>query len=128
MTDIDKQIEERKTCKDLIAERLADREEYLDGLLIAVESDVHYDGYDDPMEAAYEYPLGISFKKLIRIQLSTGGPADWIEVVTDESNDPYEMTYHYADWYDHAEVKIYEDSPFWKYYEQFIEESLHTGF
>jgi hypothetical protein len=69
------------------------------------------------IERADEYPLGISAYRVFRIELSTGRPADWLEVVCSgdtpryegPSGEPYEVeriVYHFADWFDHAEDEL----------------------
>lgn len=126
MTDIDKQIAERKTCRDLVEEKLSDREEYLSDLFDAVENNQPYDGYDDAIEASYDFPLEISTKIMIKILLSYGGPSDWLEVIVDKDPGyPYpeidRVTYHYADWYDHAETVVSKDSSIYKYIDQIID-------
>lgn len=59
------------------------------------------------IERADEYPLGMSRKTVFRIELSTGGPADWLEVIAEKSDrygyDVERIVYHFADWFDHAE-------------------------
>ena len=59
--------------------------------------------------------------KVIKITLSGGGPADWIEVKTDNTGYILGMEYHYADWYDHAERKISENSYLWDFAAQIAE-------
>lgn len=68
---------------------------------------------DDILDA---YPLGVSRKAVFRVELSTGGPADWLEVICGNTvADPYgarggleveEIVYHFADWFDHAEREL----------------------
>lgn len=63
-------------------------------------------------QRAYDLPLGVSSFRVFRVDLSTGGPADWLEVRTsgdtpvyESGGEPYEVesvTYHFADWFDHA--------------------------
>jgi hypothetical protein len=78
--------------------------------------------YDELAENArqriYETPLGVSSKTVFRVDLSTGGPGDWLEVETSGNTPRYEsiqgkqnaehfevdrITYHFNDWFDHAE-------------------------
>lgn len=64
-------------------------------------------------ERMVELPLGVSSKTVFRIDLSTGGPGDWLEVECDYGGDRSEphdgsysiegITYHFNDWFDHAE-------------------------
>lgn len=54
------------------------------------------------MEATSELPLAVTLRRVVRIELSTGGPADWLEIQLDEENTPGRAEYHFADWFDHA--------------------------
>ena len=65
----------------------------------AREDDVRDAGY----EALGELPLGVSTYTIHRIDLSTGGPGDWIELVTDDEGNVIRGSYHFNDWLDHAE-------------------------
>lgn len=53
--------------------------------------------------AAWEWPLAVTTLRVVRIDLSTGGPGDWFEVFVDENNDVTSIVYHFNDWFDHAE-------------------------
>ena len=60
---------------------------------------------EQAQERIYEYPLGLSTYKVHRIDLSTGGPGDWLEVfVNDSAID--RIVYHFNDWFDHAETTL----------------------
>lgn len=63
-----------------------------------------------------EYPLGTSSYRVFRVDLSTGGPGDWLEAKCSGDTPRYEpagddgehyevetITYHFNDWFDHAE-------------------------
>ena len=71
---------------------------------------------EDAETRMLEYPLGVSAYTTFKVELSTGGPADWLEVVCTGDTPKYEATrddgayyeverivYHFADWFDHAE-------------------------
>lgn len=78
-----------------------------------------------------EFGLGLSRKVVLRFDMSTGGPADWLEIECDEEHhkstyggasgperssewvqlEVERVTYHFADWFDHAEQVVDEDSP-----------------
>jgi hypothetical protein len=118
--------------EDLESENLAELECAVDAeVLHAVDAAIHPDATDETraalddfraddvreraIERAYEYPLGISTRTIVRLELSTGGPADCIEYEV-EPNNVEDMgagecgwqvsgrvTYHFADWFDHAE-------------------------
>lgn len=60
--------------------------------------------------ALWEMPLAITTQTVHRIDLSTGGPADWLEVFTEPAphgcEDVARIVYHFADWFDHASVEL----------------------
>jgi hypothetical protein len=61
-------------------------------------------------EAVYEElePLSIEIRPVLTVQLSWGGPSDWLEIELDNTSahDVERVTYHYADWFDHAERDV----------------------
>lgn len=67
-----------------------------------------------------EFPLGHSIETVVRIELSTGGPADFIKVFLDEWNNIMSMTYHYFDWFDGAEIPVKEDDSIWEFAEHYL--------
>jgi hypothetical protein len=60
-------------------------------------------------ERIYEYPLGLSTLRVHRVELSTGGPADFLEVFVDEDGDISRIVYHFQDWFDGAERTLSGD-------------------
>ena len=103
-----------KTCAERIEDELQSRAEHFEELFNSVEDTEKSDeAYDELNNIALE----ISVYKTVKILMSTGGPADWIEVKLDEDNDISGMTYHFADWFDHASTKISKDSYLWDYAE-----------
>ncbi len=110
------------SCEARINDELVSREEYVESLLNAIGNDEPFDGYDDPLDALHEFPLGVSKYEIIRIDLSTGGPGDWIEAKIDSrDNEILSVTYHFNDWFDHASRKLNEHSPLWAYAEQIVD-------
>jgi hypothetical protein len=63
----------------------------------------------------YEYALGIDIRKYHRIHLSIGGPASFIEVITDDQDEIIDVYYHFQDWFDGAKRKVDEDSSIYRY-------------
>jgi predicted secreted protein len=63
---------------------------------------------DSARESIYEFPLSVSRQVVHRIDLSTGGPADWLEVFMESGDDSTidRIVYHFADWFDHAETVL----------------------
>jgi hypothetical protein len=67
--------------------------------------------------------LGISVQKVMRIELSTGGPASFIEAYLDDENNVDEVFYHFQDWFDGAKRKVSSHSAIYRY-AQFMAEGL----
>lgn len=67
--------------------------------------------YERAIERLDEYPLGMSVRHVVRVELSTGGPADYVEadMYPDGEIEPRSLVYHFADWWDHAERPIPSD-------------------
>jgi 2-phospho-L-lactate guanylyltransferase (CobY/MobA/RfbA family) len=63
------------------------------------------------MQRADEYPLHASRMIVHRVELSTGGPGDWLEVFcdADEPREILRVVYHFNDWFDHAERTLSGD-------------------
>lgn len=76
---------------------------------------------DAAIDRLREYPLAVSVRTVFRVDLSTGGPGDWFEVSCTggeerygggygiEGREPLEVesiTYHFNDWFDHAERQL----------------------
>lgn len=55
---------------------------------------------DDELPPLNEYGLGADVRYSIRVDLSTGGPADYI-TATVAHGDVLSAEYHFADWFDH---------------------------
>lgn len=67
-------------------------------------------------ERAQEYlwnlPLAVSRSTVFRIELSTGGPADYLEIFCNQDEERPEIVrivYHFADWFDHAQRDLTGD-------------------
>lgn len=63
------------------------------------------------------YVLSVTQEVVLRIDIGTGGPADWLEVFYgpkeyfEQSTVPTRIIYHFADWFDHAS-KVLEGDEF----------------
>ena len=126
----------QQTCEERIADAMASRAEYV-GKLQAIGDNVStepqaFDGdYQDEQldsDAAWdrlrELPLGVSVERVLRIELSTGGPADYITAKLERGQYGWELasaSYHFADWFDHAERSIDEGSPLWRFAEDYVQ-------
>ena len=126
----------QETCKERIQDRFYSREQDIKAMLTVylgeedeLDSDNEYDAEilkliedDDIGEySLHEFALGINVKKVINITLSTGGPGDYLECFFDESDEMYRVVYHFIDWFDHAEMKVDEDSAVWEYAQMMCE-------
>lgn len=105
---IDNQIEEQQTCSQRILGAFNSRNEYLEKVMEAISNEEPYDGYEDASDALNEFPLAISVEQItqIKIELSWGGPADYIVVDVYDDGDIKSAKYHFADWFDHADYSI----------------------
>lgn len=71
-----------------------------------------------------ELPIGISVQKVIKVQLSWGGPADYIEIYVSgypEQEGIDKVVYHYQDWFDGASMIVPENSDMFEYAVWFID-------
>lgn len=68
------------------------------------DSDIAQEAFN----AIDEYPLCIEKRISLKIQLSTGGPGDWLEAIYD-GPDLVHAEYHFNDWFDHAEMDVEEE-------------------
>ena len=111
------------TCAERIAQQMSSREESLRELFEAVNS-IDEERAEEAREELDSFALGASTKVLLRIDLSTGGPADYLTAECEQERyglSVERVTYHFADWFDHAEEDVPENSPLWQYAEQVAE-------
>jgi hypothetical protein len=106
---------ERKSCADLIAGELKDREEQLEELYALAD-----DGDDNAREQIYEMAYGIDRREIVRIVWSGGGPADYLEI-THNDGEILKVEYLYQDWYDGARLDVEEGSAAYRYAEEILE-------
>lgn len=106
------------TCAERIGDHLARRLAHLANLNRGVPSSDYLSDpaatTDELAEAAQdelnELPLAVSLERVVRVDLSTGGPADWLELFyRSDDDEPHRVVYHFADWFDHAEVTLSGD-------------------
>jgi hypothetical protein len=92
-------MEKQPTCEEQINNEWEDRISQINESLENSEK----------MDEFLEGILAFTPKVTIRVELSTGGPADWIELEVSKGKYGYEIdgaVYHFADWFDHAEQRI----------------------
>lgn len=129
MSDIDDQIKNQPRCEERIGEAFESRNEYIQGLLKAYDNNESYDGYEDAYDCFHQFPLGISLEKTyeIKIELSWGGPSDYIEALVDEDGEIINAKYHFADWFDHASIDIDKSTAAYDYVVRLVEFFKETG-
>lgn len=108
------------TCSQRILGQMKLREQDLEEIYDKIESE-NIEETEEGWNEYNELPLEISTYKLVKILLSTGGPADWIEVKMNDDEEIIGMTYVFQDWFDHASETISENSYLWQYASELIE-------
>lgn len=112
------------TCVQRIRQELADREATYADIWRALDNP---NATNDDLDAADAelIPLGLEVRPVVSVQLSWGGPADWLEIELENDNghDIRRVTYHFADWFDHAEREVSEQGApaLWRAAEYFAE-------
>lgn len=106
---------EKKSCADLIASELSDREQQLKDLYTLAD-----DGNDDAREEIYEMAYGIDKREIYKVIWSGGGPADHLELTVSDG-ELIAVTYVYQDWYDGARLAVDDDSPAYRYALEILE-------
>jgi hypothetical protein len=81
---------------------------------------------DGATERLNEMPLSVEVIRHVKILLGTGGPADWLDAELDSDGDISTLTYHFADWFDHAQTYVEKDSPLWAFAESFVEVAAYS--
>jgi hypothetical protein len=109
-----------KSCEARIDEQLENLEE---SVIHPLE---HY--YDGDQEGEWNnYPLAVSTYQLTKIELSWGGPSDFLEV-KHEGADIRSITYHFQDWFDGAKRDVEEGSKVWEYCATVIQSRDDCGY
>jgi hypothetical protein len=109
-----------KSCEARIDEQLENLEE---SVIHPLE---HY--YDGDQEGEWNnYPLAVSTYQLTKIELSWGGPSDFLEV-KHEGADILSITYHFQDWFDGARRDVEEGSKVWEYCATVIQAREECGY
>lgn len=98
-----------KTCSERLPSHLSNRLSRLSELFIQVETPDE-EISDQAHDEIANLPLSIEKMEVIKILLSTGGPADWFEFHVDrEASYGRQITrieYHFQDWFDHASIVL----------------------
>lgn len=111
----------RVTCADLVKEKMLDRSHQIGELHDIIYESEDAEGVDEAIIELNDLPLEISTFKVVKVLFSTGGPGDWIEIKLNDEDQILGVTYHYQDWFDHAQIRVPEDEHLWDYAAQIID-------
>lgn len=106
---------ENKSCADLIAGELKDREQQLEQLYTLADG-----GDDDAREQIQEMAYGIDRREIFRVIWSGGGPADHLELTVSDG-ELLAVNYVYQDWFDGARLAVDDGSPAYRYALEILE-------
>jgi len=113
-----------QTCEERITGYLANLEESVTDILKG------YYGEGDSEEGFEEwnnFPLAVTTRKETKIELSWGGPSDFLTVSHDGA-EVISVTYHFQDWFDGATREVFEGSKVWEYARTVIEAREECGY
>ena len=108
-----------KSCADLIAGELKDRELQLEELYRKIDGNDEMEE-SDARDELYSMAYGIDRREIVRVVWSGGGPADYLEI-THSGGDIIRVEYLYQDWYDGARIDVLEGSAAYRYAEEILE-------
>lgn len=108
-----------QTCAERIQDQFNSRNSDIEELMDKVHN--QEDDYEEAQEELDNLPLDIQHFKVVKILLSTGGPADWVEARLDSYGMVVNMTYHFQDWFDHASIEVPSNSYVWDYVLQLVD-------
>jgi hypothetical protein len=112
---------DNESCEQRIPSQLASREEQLEEIFEKIDSD-DISTNDNGWAELNELAIGFDQYRIIKCTFSTGGPADWIEIkLGSYSEGIISVTYHFSDWFDHAQTKVHRHSPIYRYAEDMLE-------
>lgn len=104
-----KQETRQPTCEERIADeaqyRLDDMRRFNHKYRRANEVE-EYNAADRLLERQQDRILEVDERKSYKVLLSTGGPADWFEVLVEQDGEIRTIRYHFSDWFDHAERNL----------------------
>ena len=109
-------------CEDRIDDYLANLEDRCKVLLAD-----YYDGEEEGFENWNNYPLAVSTRQETKIELSWGGPSDFLSIIHDKE-EIYTVTYHFQDWFDGARRSVQEGSQVWEYAQTVITAREECGY
>lgn len=112
----------QQTCEQRIEAELERLEESTAEIL-----DGFYYKDEDGFEEWNNYPLAVTTRKQTKIELSWGGPSDFL-LVNHDGAEIYSVEYHFQDWFDGARRDVAEGSKVWEYCKTVIETREECGY
>ncbi len=115
------------TCEERIRDELASIEDWLSKTYRKIDKATQAGDAVREDELREEIEVyGVDVKRVMKLTLSGGGPASWLEVYLDDSSrwpEVETVIYHFADWFDHAEREVSEsEAPgMWRLAEYYAE-------
>lgn len=116
-------MDKQPSCEERINSHLESRMEYIGNRFAWAnlwERAHQWDRAEAARDALNDMPLSVDVIKQVRIDLSTGGPADYLVYDLNNDNEIVGITYHFADWWDHAERRLSTSSDEYETAEQFL--------
>lgn len=116
-----------RTCEERITEELDNTEWWLAERYELIDAANQADDWKRQDELREEIePYAVDVKHVLKLELSGGGPASWLEVGLEKERwgvTVVSVTYHFADWFDHAERDVSEtEAPdMWRLAEYYAE-------
>lgn len=128
------------SCAERVAAQLKSREESLQALYERVADDnLSEEDQEEAQEEIDNFPLEVSTSVELKVLLSTGGPADYLTATIGRERDyssrygpgewvrESDVVYHFADWFDHAEMPIDDGSPLVTMFDSYVELQGEVG-
>lgn len=110
------------SCAERIEAEAKDRAQQLADLFAIYDGDGPPESdFDEADEELWNLALDVQPVTTLRVTISTGGPADGLEIVLDTDGDVSQVHYWFQDWFDGAKTDVYSDSPLWRYAEWIAE-------
>lgn len=110
------------SCEARIEASMKSREDYIESVYDAIDNESEFEGYENARDALDELPLSIDKYEVVRIDLSTGGPGDWLEVIVHPNDGAIlRVDYHFNDWFDHASRSVSRSSYLWQYASEIVD-------
>jgi hypothetical protein len=120
-----------QTCEERINGYLANLEESVTDILKGYYGETEGEGEDQDNAKGFEewnnFPLAVTTRQETTIELSWGGPSDFLTVSHDGA-EVIAVTYHFQDWFDGATREVSEGSKVWEYARTVIEARQECGY